>query len=448
MQQLKSSELKATQAAAILKLPKNDPSVWFYQAVELYENQQFQESLALFLLAAQNRILHALPYLNKLTDKKNPLVKVSQQQQNLIDQFHSWSCVLSHSEIDINGFFNASQALIKYTKELEKERRQTSKKPQDKSKSKPKKSKATSKFLESVAENSHSLYHSAILPGNINTMTQYYLAASSGHLIAIAACIAANQKGLPENKKTVYGQLLCSPSFHAQHESYAFADRIFLGVISQSERIGKLNLHFESVRLGVIVAFVMVAKLYFCDDKKYDAAAAPYYIGARCRHSQSRLLFSDCISSISAHAKESYVGVDHNTIISDILANMTGDFDQNIMHFDRDIEFIKKLPYHSAGTLSAYVSTHKDDEALLTIPHLVDRIEAVAKNYAQDKDVSVFLYGALHQITSRQRILTQDLEEKARQDDKTLRFLDERLACNYDILIAFEKFIIIKYKIG
>lgn len=62
--QLKLADLKATHAAKLLSLPYDDPAVWFYQAVELYENQQFQDSFNLFLMAFNGRILHAWPYLN------------------------------------------------------------------------------------------------------------------------------------------------------------------------------------------------------------------------------------------------------------------------------------------------------------------------------------------------------------------------------------------------
>ncbi len=443
--ELKIGELKATKAAAILKLPEGDPALWFYQAVELYENQQFQDSLDLFISAFKNRILHAWPYLSRLMDAKNPLVRSSEQQNLIFEDFKTQACALGYSEIDINGYFLVSQTIIAQDKAFAKEQGQKSK---NKTAKKSQSQRAKEAYFKNLKEDCpHFHYHASLVSGQNNPLRRY-MAARTGHFLAIAECLSTKNKDVPAQLRTVYGETLCSPDFHVQHEKQMFAYRIFIGAIEQKERVGKLALHFESSRLGVLDAFSMIAHLYFVTEKKFDQAIGLVHFGIQHNDPQSRVVYTTSIMNASDDLKKSRTNLGHEGVVTMLLSNITGNYAKSSVVFSRSQEdFYRQLPAQSARTLLEYLSFYCDDEALLSLPHLVDQLEAAAQQHAKDKSVSRPLYGALHQITSRQRRLTKNLLETIALESKTILFLDKCLECNYDPTVAMDKFSIIADKV-
>ena len=266
----KLAPIQSSDAAKVLLLPENDPTVALYEGIELYEANQHQQALGKLVYAAEHYHLHAIPYIDALVKRKDKPVTIDAETRQKLEFFSTWADWLTQTDIQYRQFFRASSMIVTLRLLKSKEDQKpatTTTKTKAKSKAKPKKSeyeKKLKEFLLDTTDCAHLMYHKALL---LNSEPMLISSSDRVHLLATAYFA---QCGKVPNNINYFSKQLCQLDYHRQHSQAFFATRVFNTSIQPQYLDFKAYYHYESARLGVPQAFNLVAETYF-KDKTYEA---------------------------------------------------------------------------------------------------------------------------------------------------------------------------------
>ncbi len=250
---MKTKQLTAIEAAHILGLSENDPTVALYQGIEYFESNQPQQALLNFIIAASQFQLHAIPYIQEITKSKSVVIDApSREKLAVINQWADW---LTDMRIDHKEFLLASKRMIKIQSIVKKD-----------AKSLKEKAKLNKEFTKDSTLCGHLKYHQ----GNLTS------AANNGHLLAVAHFA---QGGKLDENQTAYAREFCSVAYHQQPNEMSYAERLYQMTLTNKDLVGKTSFQYESVRLGAKQAFGSIAQLYFVAKKDAKAALPLVAIG-------------------------------------------------------------------------------------------------------------------------------------------------------------------------
>ncbi|MDQ2994521.1 MAG: sel1 repeat family protein [Pseudomonadota bacterium] len=357
--------LNALSAAKILHLAEDDYSVTFYQAVELFENDEQNKALPLFVIAAEHYCLHAVPYLSHIIRKNPGALQNDISMQARITAIEEWSKHLQDTEIHHKEFYITSCDILNLHKMSQKAASQSNKKSKGKNKTTPYE-KQLKAFKAQNSSAGHLFYHQALYHLKSNNRSALYSslrhAASMGHLLAIAELVRLEQ---PNTSTNEFFQKITLGSYHQANQAFNFAERIFDTAVSIPNPIGKQSFHFEAVRLGIDEALALVAALYFIEDKKFNQAIGLLAIAIRQNNATARIYF---VNMIAKNPTLKFLGYDisPNTLVNMLLDNINKRYHLKPYNFHQKQDFNITIHIRTWEMLNYYVSHNVENPQICT----------------------------------------------------------------------------------
>jgi TPR repeat protein len=366
-------------AATLLHLPADDYSVAFYQAMGLFENEDYQGALSLFIFAAEHYCLHSLPYLQCIKAKKEISPKLDPPTKARMDTINEWSKYLDNIDIEHKEFYSTSceiVALRKLAKKSSTPSKTTKNKSNPTKKAKPSQyEKQLKSFMTTTSSCSHHSYQKALFSKAMNKPKDYQLymlsAAAKGHLLAIAELCRLEQGIIDSNE---FLQKITRLAYHQEVRHFNFAQRIYDTAVSIPNPIGKLSFHFESVRLGVVSAFPTIALMYFIHDEKYNQAFGLLTLGIRANDPTAIIYLSHILTKQRKIQTFDY-DIAPATIVNLLLRNLRNTHQQPAYNFHQRIDFERTVITESMQQLCMYAQNNGDNPEIHNNTELLDIAE-------------------------------------------------------------------------